>query len=145
MKVIFLDIDGVMNRKELLKQSFDSIGEDHLNLLKFVVKTTDAQIVLSSTWRLIKKSKTKVESELNRFGLSLFDSTPNLDSDLRWKEIKSWLDQHPEVDDFVIIDDDPNAGSEWPYNFCLTNIKRGFDVYCAQKVIGILGPKNVDS
>lgn len=55
MKVIFLDIDGVLNsrtydRKRNWNEQTD-IDETRLPLIKEIVDATDAKIVLSSTWR----------------------------------------------------------------------------------------------
>lgn len=62
MKVVFLDIDGVMNSQEemleLLKQQPKNRRDVTLpspskcKLLKQIVEATDAKIVLSSSWRL---------------------------------------------------------------------------------------------
>ena len=59
MKVVFLDVDGVLNcknTKEVIwrdngKQGFHGVEDGKTELLAEIVKTTDAVIVLSSTWR----------------------------------------------------------------------------------------------
>ena len=60
MKLIFLDIDGVMVSKDsimknkdhpLNKWRIDSLGEEHINQLNYIIRETDAKIVISSTWR----------------------------------------------------------------------------------------------
>ena len=55
MKIIFLDIDGVLNsraydRKRNWNEQTD-IDETRLPLIKEIVDATNAKIVLSSTWR----------------------------------------------------------------------------------------------
>lgn len=55
MKIIFLDIDGVLNsraydRKRNWNEQTD-IDETRLPLIKEIVDATGAKIVLSSTWR----------------------------------------------------------------------------------------------
>ena len=59
MNVIFLDIDGVLNSNEellnLMTEDFDPINEifdNHLLVLQKIVQSTDAKIVLSSSWRM---------------------------------------------------------------------------------------------
>ena len=50
LKVIFLDVDGVLNSKQdgnSIKLRTDS----HFRLLQEIVKATGAKIVLSSSWR----------------------------------------------------------------------------------------------
>ena len=57
MKIIFLDIDGVLN-SEMYEWSRGEDRADNridlsrVRLLKDIVSATDAKIVLSSTWRL---------------------------------------------------------------------------------------------
>ena len=51
MKVIFLDVDGVLNSAQdgySIRLKTDS----HLKLLQYIVKETGAKIVLSSSWRI---------------------------------------------------------------------------------------------
>ena len=65
MKVIFLDIDGVLNNQTLLYHyGLDYIDGDMVELLKHVVSATGAEIVLSSSWRLDGYSKKVVGKEL---------------------------------------------------------------------------------
>ncbi|MBP3534398.1 MAG: hypothetical protein J6J53_00140 [Muribaculaceae bacterium] len=54
MKLIFLDIDGVLNSYKFLQNlPEDSFGIDNtrLPILKRITDSTDAKIVLSSSWR----------------------------------------------------------------------------------------------
>ena len=53
MKVIFLDVDGVLNsEKDLLEAKGKSeLFDRPLILLKELVESTKAKIVVSSTWR----------------------------------------------------------------------------------------------
>lgn len=46
MKVIFLDIDGVLNSK-----GTSTLDDTYISRLKEIVKATDAKIVLSSSWK----------------------------------------------------------------------------------------------
>ena len=46
MRIIFLDIDGVLNY-----QGSQLIDEDCLNNLKYIIEKTNAKIVLISTWK----------------------------------------------------------------------------------------------
>ena len=68
MKIIFLDIDGVLNsiayeREKAPEQSF--IDESRLPLVAQIVRKTGAAIVLSSTWRIYWKEDI---SECNNIG-----------------------------------------------------------------------------
>ena len=56
MKIVFLDIDGVLNslnyRRRMGMQYFsDMIDRRKMPLLKKIVEATNAKIVLSTTWR----------------------------------------------------------------------------------------------
>lgn len=119
MKVIFLDIDGVLNsraydRKRNWNEQSD-IDETRLTLVKEIVDATEAKIVLSSTWRQHWDKKTEccdedgqyINKTFAKFGLSIFDKTPNLGiTALRRDEISKWMKETEEViDSFVIIDD----------------------------------------
>ncbi|MBO5287071.1 MAG: hypothetical protein J6B34_02995 [Clostridia bacterium] len=115
MKVIFLDIDGVLNsrRYDLTRGGDDgNIDKTRLPLLKEIVDKTGAKIVLSTTWRtnwdkdeskLTEKGK-ELRSTLLEYGLEIYDKTPDIDLNERPKEIMAWLEKN-EVDGFVIIDD----------------------------------------
>ena len=58
-KVIFLDIDGVLNRhderyptREKSPMGFVGVGQKHIDQLKRIVDETGAYIVLSSDWKM---------------------------------------------------------------------------------------------
>ena len=105
MKVIFLDIDGVLNTKDYRENPdvdyFEHpISEIHMCLLEYLVKTTGAKIVLSSTWREYwKKGKTQsdpfgvyINKLFSKYGLEIYDKTPELRD--RSDEIDAWKKLH---------------------------------------------------
>lgn len=106
MKVIFLDIDGVLN---VFNDGSDALGHlfniDYVNNLKKLVEVTQAKIVVSSNW---KHLLVKINDERG-YGLEIHDKTPDLydisDPLLRSKEIDAWLVKHPETEKYVILDD----------------------------------------
>lgn len=135
MKVIFLDIDGVMNNDRLIEQfGCDAIGDNFVDLLKEIVDKTKAKIVLSSTWRLFQKSRKIVQATLNSKGMEFIDCTidgQDFKNGIRKKlghhverreEIQEWLNRH-EVGDFVILDDDSDA--EIKGHFFQTDFENG--------------------
>ena len=79
-KIIFLDIDGVLNSMELFDKLEESniepfmgidVDEDNLEQLRYIVEKTGAQIVLSSSWRHAWHEKgplIRVRSEERRVG-----------------------------------------------------------------------------
>lgn len=113
MKIIFLDIDGVLNSAEYDRQRSENDGNidiTRLPLLKELIDETKAVIVLSSSWRkLWERGVCQFEEgkEINRifnlYGLKIYDKTPVLGS--RKAEITQWIKNHPETKEYVILDD----------------------------------------
>jgi len=110
VKIIFLDIDGVLNSRQydLTRNGEDgNIDQSRLPLLKQLVDQTGGRIVLTSTWR-IHLGADEIGRELEEMflqeGLVLYDKTPQIQND-REKEITAWLADHQEVTAFVIFDD----------------------------------------
>ena len=65
MKLIFLDVDGVLNR-DTTEQHFE---DDCLGALKYLVDKTGARIVLSSTWRYTEETRESVRAKLKEKGI----------------------------------------------------------------------------
>ena len=126
MKIIFLDIDGVLNSFATFRDIYNeynltgirrvAIDLDKVLLLKEIVDNTGALIVLSSSWRAFGKMKhgklvTKNQNLhdlieiLNNNGLSIYDITPKSRSGNRELEIRKWM-ENKDIDDFIVIDDD---------------------------------------
>lgn len=119
MKVIFLDVDGVLNAEYSKSRCGECLGvdSDKVKRLKNIVDATGAEIVLSSTWRLgYNKDHNAVENHAkylsNKLGkqhLRSVGMTPDLGRNgaLRGSEIKAWLDRNDDiVDEYVILDDE---------------------------------------
>lgn len=109
-KILFLDIDGVLNSETLYDRGGDSLyALDHVAIarVKAAVTATGAEIVLSSTWRLLPQAI----DTLRAAGLVIADVTPSLRTNHRGEEIHAWLQAHSgEVAQFAILDDDADAG-----------------------------------
>ena len=105
MKVIFLDVDGVLNSSQ---DGFNIKLETrrHLVLLKQLVDETGAEIVLSSSWRIYDKTRVFIKKKLEEYGIALIGFTPDT-GESKGKEIKKWLDETSyHIERFVILDDD---------------------------------------
>ncbi len=111
MKVIFLDIDGVLNSDEYYEktrnldiQGIESeIDVSKIELLKKAIDITEAKVVLTSSWRYTKNALL-LKDLLRKYKINV-DSTPYIDNK-RGLEIKKWLLDNPNVEDYVIIDDE---------------------------------------
>ena len=113
-KIIFLDIDGVLNcstTKSRLR-SMVFVDEEKIELLADIIKATDAKVVLTSTWRLgalwpdapaLREDFNDLEIELNKHNVFISDVTKKLGD--RGREISIWLKSHEECN-YVILDDD---------------------------------------
>ena len=81
-KVIFLDVDGVLNSDRTLYEDI-SLEDDLILNLKEIVDKTEAKIILSSSWRLSTEAIAKLMDKLDKFGLAISGMT--CDSvDLDW-------------------------------------------------------------
>lgn len=139
MKVIFLDVDGVLNNFNLLSRyGFNYIDGGYVSLLAQIVRATGARIVLSSSWRLKDEDRSIVESALRLNGLEIDDQTPDLRGRSRMEEISLWLKDHPDVVKFVILDDDEDAGFGMD-GFFQTDPEIGLTGKMAEKIVLYLG------
>jgi len=159
MKVIFLDIDGVMNGQNFYERTkkfkywmFDPNAVKFLNKL---VKKTGAKIVISSSWRKGKKKsyfkkifkKNKIKAEVIGMTDVLHFKNWNR-SVFRGCEIQKWLDDHAiEIDDhtnslkrskYVILDDDVDMLFYHRNNFVNTYELSGFDEEAYNQALKIL-------
>ena len=118
--VLFLDIDGVLNRTA--HATHVRVDDDLVALLRGVVQSTDCVIVLSTYWRPFFEYLRYV---LARFGIKrVIDRTPGgsgavhsssadeIHYACRAAEIEAWLGAHPDVERFAILDDRPSASNE---------------------------------
>lgn len=105
MKVLFLDIDGVVNCASTRQRHRGFIGIDPHMAFRVgkIALDTGCEIVLSSTWRLDERSREEVRKQVYEF----IDVTPDLGvQHERGKEVAAWLDEHPEVTRYAILDDE---------------------------------------
>lgn len=104
MKVIFCDVDGVLNSDDFI----DSVkGKQDIDiktvlLLKRAIEETGAKIVMDTSFRYTQ-SFLKVQEMLLQNGI-MFDKTPFIDNE-RGKEIKQYLSKHKDIEDYILLDD----------------------------------------
>jgi len=124
MKIIFLDIDGVLNGFETLNDPTTTdlkpdslefwayyIDKDKVERLNQIIDETGASVVISSTWRLILTQEfiTKV-LESKGFVGSIIGVTPELPEHTekyrRLREINTFCKNEIHADIRIAIDDD---------------------------------------
>jgi hypothetical protein len=119
-------------------RSIDPICVGHLNQ---IIGATEAQVVVSSSWRfshpIIGLQKLL---EYRGFKGLAHDITPvNLGNDIRGYEIQAWLDLHSGVDRFVILDDNKDM-LHLRSHLVLTDKSVGLTRKDAKKAISVLVP-----
>jgi len=157
MKIIFLDIDGVLNSANYIKNpniDFDDptyqIDPVAVVRLNRITDTTGAKIVVSSTWRLAFLTHPTplpaLQACMQSYKITgeVIGMTPEKANALRnrrGKEIQKWLNDHyNEIDKFVIIDDDTDMGRIRTHQV-VTKFEDGLQDYHVDRIIEILGKK----
>ena len=146
MKVIFLDFDGVITIPPKWH-----IRADKIKYIKRIIDKTNAKIVVSSSWRMdtieetidkmIRRPKRCPRNRmLNWFIDNLYDVTHTYRS-LRGQEIEDWLNEHNDIENYVIIDDDDDFLDSQLYHFVETNFEDGITEIEAIRAIKILNDK----
>ncbi len=152
MRIIFLDFDGVLNSLQydrIRRDNQGNIDETRLVLLKGLVMQTDAEIVLSTSWRkhwnkdssLCDAIGEEINSVFAKYCLHIYDKTPEIDAADRALEVRTWLQKHiNEVERFVILDDIAFGWDELEAHLVKTNyrIGRGLEPTHIEKAIEIL-------
>lgn len=135
MKIIFLDIDGVMNshRFDMERDDLDRITDPtRFELLRQIIDETGAEVVLTSShrhgWSYHESacfgSGKKIFREFAEAGIRIYDKTPSLFTD-RVLEIKEWLSDNPDAEEFVIIDDIQFGWQDFEDKVVKTNFRIG--------------------
>lgn len=148
MNIIFLDIDGCLNRLGKLSEGrtmkktpegYVGIDPELVTRLKKIVKATNAYIVLSSTWRLSGTWREDLKEQ--GFDLHILDRTPRLTKEIRGAEINQWMStwisnkKNPDIDRYAIIDDDSDMLPGQMKNFFKCDYRYGLTEGVAKKVI----------
>ena len=135
MKVLFLDIDGVLKDDNYMRYESAHIEgwmkngfllEDKFKILAEICKKYDLKVVVSSAWKCewgpvkliedIEKNNRglqQLHALLNKYGIELYGYTPDVpnpganwcQSMCKEYDIEAFLIEHPEVTDYVIVDD----------------------------------------
>ena len=109
MKVLFLDIDGVV----CLHKDKDWDNEEEIfdaaccRKLQEIVSATGCKLVLSSSWRLFPESIRSMFRQFKPFGITrenFLGRTPLRGE--RGDEIMAYLKKRPQIETFVALDDE---------------------------------------
>ena len=129
MKVIFLDIDGVLNSEKTFMRNYyikkdkgirpEDIDEEKVEYLSRIVKETNSSVVLSSSWRIFfnfvdnellpspgHEDAVCLYNLLLKYDIPLIDKTGRDADAKREEEIKEYLDNHKDIENYLILDDE---------------------------------------
>lgn len=118
MKVIFLDMDGVLNTQANWgKRGAEALTPELVKRVSDLADRTGAVVVITSTWRVIHPLPTlQAWLTLNGFRdrTLIIGATPDFArfGQKRQDEIADWL-HHVYVDKWVVLDDDTIGDNEW--------------------------------
>ena len=161
-RIIFLDIDGVLNsnfwndshQREISDGTL--VDGEKVKLLSMLVKRTNAKIILHSGWKYwfdqdLKPLRLEAENLVMLFKkeeLLLEDVTPDHSTEeirknkkfslVKASEILAWLAEHENVDNWVVIDDLDLHSKEIEMHQVKTDPSIGLtinDVYKAEKIL----------
>jgi hypothetical protein len=119
MKVVFLDIDGVLNEEKSRSRccGYKGIDDKKVENLALIIKKTNAAIVLISTWKDDWRKTDKahqgmmanyLDRKLKKQGLAVLDKTKSIDKNgfhfSRGEGILQYLADN-KVEKYVILDD----------------------------------------
>ena len=128
-KVVFLDIDGVLNsnfwNENHQREISDGIliDESKVKMLCKLARDTDAKIILHSGWKYwfdsdlkpLRREAENLRALLEKEGLTIAGVTPDHTTEeikkskkfslVKAGEILAWLKQHNDVDAWVVLDD----------------------------------------
>lgn len=140
MKVLFLDVDGVLN---MLNSGYRyTINKKRVKELSRVVEETGCKLVLSSTWRRDPEAVTTLLHKLKYRGLNFIDHTTHdyfKLSQTRGDEISLWLQNHQsEIENYAIVDDNFDFLEEQKGHLVLTDSNEGLTHEKANEIISIL-------
>jgi HAD domain in Swiss Army Knife RNA repair proteins len=146
LKVLFLDIDGVLNTYR--SPGYLPINDKRLRMLRRIVKETGCIIVLSSTWRKLPETLKRAHRKLGYKGLKIHSTTTKEQivfgrTQHRGHEIQHWLDKHPDsVETYAIVDDDSDMLLEQMDYYVKTDGDEGLTEEKADVIIAILNRKD---
>lgn len=152
-KIIFLDIDGVLNCEEWFKRRIQMgkpgmgmIDPSLVEKINEIVRATNAEVVISSSWGYCEDTLNALKANGAEF--TPIDGTLHLHYKYDWacrgNEIHHWITYKSGIkrfeDDYeyVILDDDEDMLLSQKDNFIRTSMMTGITDEDVQKAIHIL-------
>lgn len=153
MKVLFLDIDGVLTHRGTLKQpeaetflerKIAQLDKRAIERLNTIVDSTGCAVVVSSVWRKVMEKNT-IQYALNRAGFRhmILDVT-GPDADSRGEEITQWCDNWKYPITQICVLDDSDAISPYEDVHVQPSLQDGMQPEHMKRVITILGQRQTD-
>lgn len=155
MKVLFLDIDGVLlpgrayllpNQTKPVVTVFDPCA---VSLLNRACQKQKRKIVVHSSWvKFYDKEELKDHLEKQGVDVSLLHEDYYTRPELGWRyaRVDDWLLRHPEVTDFFILDDEPEirrGGGKYVQsgNLILTDFDEGITTKIFRRILDGVAPR----
>lgn len=108
---VFLDVDGVLNTKTTCQHTPDGytgIDDARVEILANAIKMYDCyEVILISDWKEMREYDDDylyLLEKLDSYGLDISGKTKDQGNN-RGEGIINYLKVHPEIDDYVILDD----------------------------------------
>jgi hypothetical protein len=165
-KVLFLDLDGVLNSERsflagayrtaayhlenpkdpyYLKITTCTIDPIACGLVNRICRELDVSIVISSTHRMHFKDGpeklNQIKNYFNNLGVGgeyIVDYTMRLGT-IRGLEIDEWLKRHPDITHYAILDDSSDMLEEQMKNFVRCNLDNGMSTQNYRQLYKIFG------
>ena len=142
MKVIFLDIDGVMTSNTLnteiqANNKTYPFSKECVDTLNEILSINKVKIVLTSSWRIVFSVEKQCEIFKENGVIQMpYGQTEDLGYENRSKEIDKYLRDNKKVSAFVILDDMEIEG--FGQNYIKVNLNTGLNSEYVAKVNRIL-------
>ena len=133
-KILFLDIDGVLNSEEFFERCYNEKKFDDLDpVLVQKLNTLECEVVISSSWGC-DNGQTWKKLRLKGFNLKVIGYTEHHEMGSIWivrgNSIKKWLNdnigyEHFKKCRYAILDDDSDMLLEQKDHFVQTDFRHG--------------------
>lgn len=136
-RVLFLDYDGVVNtpmwndKGTKCKYNYPHDGKvNNFQAVQWVSEFCQQchySIVVTSTWRMDRNWQDCLINGGLRSGIKILGCTDTTNGK-RGEEIKSYLEAHPEIKYYIIVDDENDMLDEQQSHFVKTDTEIGFSI-----------------